>query len=70
MKRVDYTIKKIKEVPNPKYEEIIYITEGKQSELYEGYMQNIMQLDSEYCTNKRNKIIAKPLMMNLITYMV
>src|SRR5437763_11058120 len=50
--RVDYAIKK---VFNTKEEELICITEGKQSDLAQGFMQNIMQLDSRYHTNKRKR---------------
>ena len=57
--RVDYTINKIEEVLDTKYEELICITEGKQSELAKGYMQNIMQLDRSYHTNKRKRTASE-----------
>ena len=50
--RVDYAIKKIIDSLN---EELICITEGKQNQEVLGIMQNIMQLESSYHTNKRKR---------------
>jgi len=50
--RVDYAIKKIIDSLN---EELICITEGKQNQEVLGIMQNIMQLESSYYTNKRKR---------------
>jgi hypothetical protein len=50
--RVDFAIKKVLDTLD---EELIYITEGKQSDLAKGYMQNIMQLESSYHTNTRKR---------------
>ncbi|RHZ59666.1 hypothetical protein Glove_362g73 [Diversispora epigaea] len=57
--RVDYVIKKLEEVLDAKYKELIRITEGKQSELAKGYMQNIMQLDSSYRINKKKQTASE-----------
>ncbi|RHZ74994.1 hypothetical protein Glove_218g34 [Diversispora epigaea] len=54
--RVYITIKKVLDNLD---EELICITEGKQSELAKGFMQNIMQLDSSYYTNKRKRIASE-----------
>ena len=50
--RVDYAIKKVIDLLN---EELICITEGKQSQEVLGIMQNVMQLESSYHTNKRKR---------------
>src|SRR3954447_17405833 len=50
--RVDYAIKKIIDSLN---EELICITEGKQNQEMLGIMQNVMQLESSYHTNKRKR---------------
>jgi hypothetical protein len=50
--RVDYAIKKIIDSLN---EELICITEGKQNQEVLGIMQNVMQLESSYHTNKRKR---------------
>ncbi|RHZ89982.1 hypothetical protein Glove_9g81 [Diversispora epigaea] len=54
--RVDIAIKKVLDNLD---EELICITEGKQSELAKGYMQNIIQLDSSYHTNKRKQTASE-----------
>ena len=50
--RVDYAIKKIIDSLN---EELICITEGKQNQEVLGIMQNVMQLESSYHTNKKKR---------------
>ena len=50
--RVDYAIKKIIDSLN---EELICITEEKQNQEVLGIMQNVMQLESSYHTNKRKR---------------
>src|SRR3954471_4877979 len=50
--RVDYAIKKIIDSLN---EELICITKGKQNQEVLGIMQNVMQLESSYHTNKRKQ---------------
>src|SRR6266542_2016387 len=54
--RVDYAIKKIIDSLN---EELICITEGKQNQEVLGIMQNVMQLESSYHTNKRKRTASE-----------
>src|SRR3954447_23063191 len=51
-RQVDYAIKQIIDSLN---EELICITEGKQNQEALGIMQNVMQLESSYHTNKRKR---------------
>src|SRR4051812_13821258 len=50
--QVDYAIKKITDSLN---EKLICITKGKQNQEVLGIMQNVMQLESSYHTNKRKR---------------
>ena len=54
--RVDYTIKKLIDSLN---KELICITEGKQNQEVLGIMQNVMQLESSYHTNKRKRMASE-----------
>ena len=56
IRRVDYAIKEIIDLLN---DELICITEGKQSQEVLGIMQNVMQLESSYHTNKRKRKASK-----------
>ncbi|RGB42199.1 hypothetical protein C1646_662409 [Rhizophagus diaphanus] len=49
---VDYGIKRI---INSLNEELICITEGKQNQEALGIMQNVLQLESSFYTNKKNE---------------